>query len=119
MKPSRRASHPARLINIKTWISHPKTEMALVSERKLAPILGTVVDMHIMSMMESWLRKKYMGVWSLLSSLMRRTSVMLPMRATAKRMEMTVKRKVSMCPYWKRPTKVKSVPQLWFPVSMA
>ena len=86
--------------------------MLLVSDRKLAAILGTVVEMYIMSMMESWLRRKYMGVWSLRSSLMRRTSVMLPSRATAKRMAMTVKRRASIWPYWKRPTKMKSVPQL-------
>ena len=118
MKPSRRASDPPRVRNTKVWITQPRKEMALVSERKLAAILGTVVEMYIMSMMESWLRRKYMGVWSLWSSLMRRTSVMLPMRATAKRMAISVKRKVSMCPYWKRPTKLKSVPQLRFPVSM-
>ena len=38
--------------------------MPFSPERKLNTILGTVVERYIRPMRESWLRRKYIGVWS-------------------------------------------------------
>ena len=42
--------------------------MKLLPEIKLAAILGTTVPIMVRSMIESWLKKKYMGVCSGLSA---------------------------------------------------
>lgn len=59
--------------------------MVLVLDWKLVATLGTVVEMSIMSMKESWLRRRCMGVWSLGSTQMRCIRVAIPIRAMEKR----------------------------------
>jgi hypothetical protein len=64
----------------KIWAAQPPQEMNLWPERKLAAILGTTVHIRVKSMMESWLRKKYIGVCRRLSAWMSRRKRMLPAR---------------------------------------
>ena len=56
--------------------------MLIHPKRKPAIILGTVTEVKKMSKKDSWLRRKYMGVWSRASAQIRRTMAVLPAMAS-------------------------------------
>jgi len=58
-----RRENSADIKKKKTWAVHPNKEMVLLSQKELAMVLGTVVEMEPMSRRARLRRKKYMGVW--------------------------------------------------------
>lgn len=63
------------------WVPQARNEMLRHPEKKLATILGTMLEVNVKSIKDSWLRKKYMGVWSWESNQMRRIRRVLPVKA--------------------------------------
>lgn len=58
-----RLSIPAKTAKKYNWDRHPEEEMDPWLVHRSSSILGAVVDVKQRSTRESWLRKKYMGVW--------------------------------------------------------
>ena len=50
------------------WARHSENEVDLLLVHKVSSILGAVVVVKQRSTRESWLRKKYMGVWRWMSA---------------------------------------------------
>ena len=62
------------------WARHSEKEINLLLVHKVSSILGAVVVVEQRSTRESWLRKKYMGVWRWMSAPIASSSSKFPMR---------------------------------------
>ena len=70
-------------------------------------ILGTVTEMYIMSMRDSWLIKKYMGVWRWVSESINRIRRAFPDKDIKKTTNMTTASRAGCLDWLKSPTRVK------------
>jgi hypothetical protein len=68
-----------------------------------------MVEMYIMSMKDRWLRRKYMGVWSHKSVLIRNIMIPLVTSAVKKMTEIMAKRRPEVSCLLNSPMKTKSV----------
>ena len=63
MRPNRKNSDPIIVKYRKIWMPQATKEMVFCMETMSTRSFGTVVQMKRVSMMDSWLSRKYMGVW--------------------------------------------------------
>ena len=81
--------------------------------------MGTVVEIKVRSMRESWLSRKYMGVWRWASPQISRAKTEFPVMATTRMKRMMAMRKPGCLESEKRPRRMKSVMEDSFPCCMS
>lgn len=108
MRDSKTPSETPNSIRKNIWAAQPSKEMELSPFRKLAAILGMVTSGKPTSNRESWLSRKYMGVWSLESVWIRKSRMALPRRPVVN-VAATRENRTRCGPEWpKSPMRVKS-----------
>jgi hypothetical protein len=88
----------------------------LLSSQVVSGHFGILVETSIMSMREGWLRRKYMGVWSLWSWWIRKIMRALPTREVKTIVRIITKRTWWALVWLRSPRRMK--PDVMFPFSM-
>lgn len=97
-----------RVMKRKSWIPQPIYETLFLPDKKSMAILGTKLELYKRSIKESWLKRKYIGVWRRESIQIRIIIITLPPRAARKTRKMRVKRTLGAWRWWNSPRRTVS-----------
>ena len=108
MRPNRKNSDPIMVKYRKIWMPQDTKEMVFCMETMSTRSFGTVVQMKRVSMIDSWLSRKYMGVWRWESMWIKNIMTKFAVTATTKIAKITVKTIPVALLFTRSPRRIKS-----------